>query len=83
MSITTEHPILATLRLFGRRIPLIWLLLYCLEINLIERYWKLLKDLACVNRLCISLEDAVAFPEHILSQQNDLTSGLRWPFSKY
>jgi hypothetical protein len=74
--------VLAALSLFEHRLFVIWLPPYCPELNLIERYWKHLKDLACVNKLHNSLDDLVASAEHILSQQNDPASNLRLTFSK-
>jgi transposase len=73
---------LAALSLFEHRLFVIWLPPYCPELNLIERYWKHLKDLACANKLHNSLEELVASAEHILSQQNDPASNLRLTFSK-
>lgn len=74
--------VLAALSLFEHRLLVIWLPPYCPELNLIERYWKHLKDLACVNKLHNSLDELVASAEHILSQQNDPASSLRLTFSK-
>jgi len=60
----------------------IWLPPYCPELNLIERFWKHLKDLACANKLYNSFGDVVASAEYVLSQQNDPTSNWRLTFSK-
>ena len=72
----------AALSLFEHRLLVIWLPPYCPELNLIERFWKHLKDLACANKLQNLLEDVVASAEYVLSQQNDPTSNLRLTFSK-
>jgi hypothetical protein len=74
--------VLAALSLFEHRLLVIWLPPYCPELNLIERYWRHLKDLACANKLYNSMEDVVASAEYMLSQQNDLSSNLRLTFSK-
>lgn len=74
--------VLAALSLFEHRLLLIWLPPYCPELNLIERYWKHLKDLACANKLHDSIEEVVVSAEYMLSQQNDLSSNFRLAFSK-
>lgn len=74
--------VLAALSLFEHRLLVIWLPPYCPELNLIERYWKHLKDLACANKLHNSIQEVVASAEYFLSQQNNLASNLRLTFSK-
>jgi len=74
--------VLAALSLFDHRLLMIWLPPYCPELNLIERYWKHLKDLACANKLHDCMEEVVASVEYMLSQQNDPASDLRLLFSK-
>lgn len=74
--------VLAALSLFEHRVLIIWLPPYCPELNLIERYWKHLKDLACANKLHHSIEEVVLSAEYMLSQQNDPASPLRLTFSK-
>ena len=74
--------VLAALSLFEHRVLVIWLPPYCPELNLIERYWKHLKDLACANKLHNSIEEVLASAEYMLSQQNDPSSDLRLLFSK-
>lgn len=59
-----------------------WLPPYCPELNLIERYWRHLKDLACANKLHDSIEEVVLSAEYMLSQQNNLSSDFRLMFSK-
>jgi transposase len=75
--------VLAALRLFEHRLLVIWLPPYCPELNLIERFWKHLKELACVNKLHNCIEEVVASAEFILSQQNNPASALRLLFSKF
>jgi transposase len=74
--------VLAALSLFEHRLLVIWLPPYCPELNLIERYWKHLKDLTCANKLHNSIEEVVASAEYFLSQQNHPASNLRLTFSK-
>ena len=74
--------VLAALSLFEHRLLVIWLPPYCPELNLIERYWKHLKQLTCVNKLYDCIEAVVASAEYCLSQQNDPASDLRLTFSK-
>ena len=74
--------VLAALSLFEHRLLVIWLPPYCPELNLIERYWKHLKELACVNKLHDSMDDVLASAEYMLTQQNDSSSVFRLSFSK-
>lgn len=74
--------VLAALSLFEHRLLVIWLPPYCPELNWIERYWKHLKELACVNKLHDSMDDVLASAEYMLTQQNDPTSVFRLSFSK-
>lgn len=75
-------PVLATLSLFEHRLLVIWLPPYCPELNLIERYWRHLKELACANKLHDSIEDVLVSAEFMLAQQNDPASPERLAFSK-
>jgi transposase len=74
--------VLAALSLFEHRLLIIWLPPYCPELNLIERYWKHLKELACANKLHDCIEAVVASAEFALTQQNMPASSLRLTFSK-
>ena len=74
--------VLAALSLFEHRLLILWLPPYCPELNLIERYWKHLKELACANKLHNSIQEVVTSAQFMLSQQNDLTSNFRLLFSK-
>ncbi len=74
--------VLAALSLFEHRLLVIWLPPYCPELNLIERYWRHLKDLACANKLHNSIEEVVASAEYMLAQQNNTSSNFRLLFSK-
>lgn len=75
--------VLAALSLFEHRLLILWLPPYCPELNLIERYWKHLKLLACANKLHNCIDEVVASAEFMLSQQNDPASHLRLSFSKF
>lgn len=75
-------PVLAALSLFEHRLLIIWLPPYCPELNLIERYWKHLKELACANKLHNSIEEVIDSAKDMLSQQNNPASNLRLVFSK-
>ena len=74
--------VLAALSLFEHRLLVIWLPPYCPELNLIERYWKHLKELACANKLHGSMDEVLASVAYMLTQQNDPTSIFRLTFSK-
>jgi putative transposase len=61
---------LAALSLFEHRVMLVWLPAYCSDLNLIERYWRHLKDVACANKLESDLTHLRMAVERALSQQN-------------
>jgi transposase len=42
---------LAALSLFEHQIMVIWLPIYCFDLNPIEWFWRFLKDYACANPL--------------------------------
>ena len=56
--------VLAALSLFEHRVLVIWLLPYCPELNLIERYWRHLKYLACANKLHDTIQAVFASAEY-------------------
>ena len=74
--------VLAALSLFEHRVLVIWLPAYCPELNIIERYWRHLKDLACANKLHDSIQDVLASAQYFLSEQNNSASKFRITFSK-
>jgi hypothetical protein len=74
--------VLAALSLFEHRVLVIWLPPYCPELNLIERYWRQLKDLACANKLHDTIQAVLASAEYFLAEQNICTSQYRLTFSK-
>ena len=74
---------LAALSLFEHRVMVIWLPPYCSDLNPIERFWRHLKDLACANKLQDSIQDVVQATNHILIEQNNPKSTLRFHVSKY
>jgi putative transposase len=75
-------PSLAALSLFEHRVMVIWLPAYCSELNPIERFWRHLKDRACVNKLQDNIEDVVRSTEKVLMDQNMLVSSSRFHVSK-
>lgn len=72
----------AALSLFEHRVEVIWLPVYSPDLNLIERFWRHLKDLACANKLYLNLHSLWLNVQHILAAQNDPASSLRLSFSK-
>ena len=74
--------VLAALSLFEHRVLVIWLPPYCPELNLIERYWRHLKDLTCANKLHNTIQDLLLSAHFFLAQQNDPASKFRFNFSK-
>jgi hypothetical protein len=75
-------PSLAALSLFEHRVMVIWLPTYCSELNPIERFWRHLKDQACVNKLQDNIDDVVRSAEKVLMEQNLPDSSLRFHVSK-
>ena len=51
---------LAALSLFEHSVWVFWLPPYCSMLNLIERFWRFLKDRVCVNRLFPNMADLLA-----------------------
>lgn len=72
----------AALSLFAHRVHVIWLPVYSPDLNLIERFWRHLKDLACANKLYLNVPALWASVQLILSAQNDPSSSLHLAFSK-
>jgi putative transposase len=73
---------LAALSLFEHRVWLFWLPPYCSSLNLIERFWRHLKDTVCVNKLFPNIPDLLAATNACLLAQNDLANSDRFSFSK-
>ena len=73
---------LAALSLFEERVAVIWLPPYCSELNVIERFWRFVKDQACANHLEDQIECVLAKAEKVLTRQNDPTSEYRYHVSK-
>lgn len=72
----------AALSVFEHRLIVLWLPPYCPELNLIERYWRHLKDRVYANTLWL---DANALTERVqqhVAFQNDPLSPHRLLFSK-
>jgi len=73
---------LAALSLFEHRVLVVWLPPYCPELNLIERFWRHLKDLTCANKLHDTIQDVIASAEYFLAEQNSQVSKFHLSFSK-
>jgi putative transposase len=79
----TSAASLAALSLFEHRVLVFWLPKYCsLELNAIERFWRHLKDLVCVDTLFPSLAQLVDAVDAQLSCQNNLDYPQRFAFLK-
>lgn len=50
---------MATLSLFEHRMQVIWLPVYCSELNPIERFWRYLMERVCINKLHPDLDELV------------------------
>ena len=57
-----------------------WLPPYCSDLNLIERFWKHLKAIACANRLFQDIGEVVNSVVNVLITQNDFSSSERFLF---
>ncbi len=73
---------LAALSLFEDRVAVIWLPPYCSELNVIERFWRFVKDQACANHLEDQIEAVLASAEKVMTRQNDPTADVRFHVSK-
>jgi transposase len=62
---------LTVLSLFEHRVRVIWLPAYCSELNPIERFWRYLKELVCINKLYPSMANLVQAVTEQLLCQND------------
>lgn len=71
---------LAALSLFEPRVRVYWLPKYCPNLNLIERFWRHLKDLACANRLDVALQSLMDRVEEIVQSQNSENHPLKMSF---
>jgi transposase len=79
----TSGESLAALSLFEHRVLIFWLPKYCsLELNPIERFWRHLKDVICVNKLFPSLDDLIHAADLQLTRQNNLDDSRRFAFVK-
>ena len=73
---------LAALSLFEHRVWFFWLPPYCSTLNLIERFWRHLKDTVCVNKLFPDMDQLLTSVQTCLLAQNDLGNSHRFSFSK-
>jgi transposase len=71
---------LAALSVFEPRVRVFWLPKYCPNLNLIERFWRHLKDLACANRLDVALDNLMFRVEEIVRHQNSVGHPLKISF---
>lgn len=72
----------AMLSLFEHRVLLLWLPPYSPDLNLIERFWKHLKQHVCANRLYASLHDLIRAIFEEIQFQNTLDFPHRLTFLK-
>lgn len=61
----------------------IFLPVYCSMLNLIERYWRHLKDFACANKLYPDMVQLIQVVEKCLQSQNDFQNVDRFTYSKH
>jgi hypothetical protein len=79
-SIHKSAAVQAALSLFEHRVQVVWLPPYCSTLNPIERYWRHLKDTACVNKLFPNLDELMAAVDRTLAAQNDPANPHRFSF---
>jgi transposase len=72
----------AALSLFEHRLQVFWLPPYCPILNMIERFWRHMKDLATANCLFKTVSDLLHSIEQVLDAQNTPGHPLRLLFSK-
>jgi transposase len=71
----------AYLSLFEQRVLVCWLPPYSPDLNLIERFWKHLKDHLLANKLFLSLPALASHLQHFVAAQNQPGHPLRLAFS--
>lgn len=72
----------AMLAYFEDRLLVFWLPTYCSELNVIERFWRHLKQSACANRLFKTIQELLDSVDKVLAIQNDLLHSDRFLFLK-
>jgi len=72
----------AFLTLVQAHVTVLFLPPYCPELNLIERFWRYLKDHATANTLFPNLADLQASVECLLALQNEPSHSQRFTLSK-
>jgi len=73
----------AYLSRFEQRVVVCWLPPYSPDLNLIERFWKHLKDHLLANKLFLSLPVLTRHLQHFVSAQNQPGHPLRLAFSNH
>lgn len=79
-SIHKSAATLAALSLFEHRVLVVWLPPYCSTLNPIERFWRHLKEQACVNKLFPEISALLAAVDRALAAQNDPANPKRFSF---
>jgi transposase len=78
-----SHLVQAFLSLFEPRVLVCWLPPYSPDLNVIERFWKHLKDQVLANKLFLSIPTLVAHVQWLVEVQNQPAHPLRLAFSNY
>lgn len=73
----------AWLSLVEHRVLVLYLPAYCSHLNPIERFWRYLKDVICIDKLFATFPDVLAALHLQLRSQNDLSSSHRFRFSNH
>lgn len=73
----------ATFSLSEHRVQVFWLLRYCPELNVIERFWLHLKQTAWANKLSLTRETLNKRILKVLQHQSEPSCSERLTFSKF
>ena len=73
----------AWLSLVEHRVLVLFLPAYCSHLNPIERFWRYLKDVICIDTLFPTFPDLLTALHHQLRVQNDFASPQRFGFSNH
>lgn len=73
----------AFLSLFDERVIVCWLPPYSPDLNVIERFWKHLKDHILANKLFLNAQSLAAHVHQFIQAQNQPAHPMRLAFSNY
>lgn len=77
-----SYAVQAALSAFQQRLVVFYLPVYSPDLNLIERFWRHLKDQVCANRFFATTERLLEALDRVIRLQNDADHPFRLTFSK-